>query len=383
MQIGLKKKIKVFFPITNSQQWMGGYNYYKNLFHAFSLVNKGDIELFLPSDNPKDFFKYASKISKYHLFLWNNLFFYSKKNIQKIINKNIDIFSHCGQIQNYPRSIYWIPDFQHIHLPEMFSPEDIKKRDTHFYNMAKNATLLLLSSNDAFNDFKKLFPEYVHKVRILSFVSYIDPKIYDENLPVEVKSRANFPKKYFYVPNQFWKHKNHIIVFKAIAELKRKGIEVKVVFSGLMSDYRDKDYIQKLNDFISENKLENNIYLLGLIDLNEVYYLMRHAVSVINPSLFEGWSTTVEEVKSLGKNIILSNINVHKEQNPIEGIYFNPYDEKELAEIMHSKWLQSDGGPDYSLEEEARKNMLPRMCEFGNNYKKILYECFEFEKNKI
>ena len=32
--------------------------------------------------------------------------------------------------------------------------------------------------------------------------------------------------------------------------------------------------------------------------------------------MFEGWSSTVEECKSVGKNMILSDIDVHKEQYP-------------------------------------------------------------------
>ena len=43
---------------------------------------------------------------------------------------------------------------------------------------------------------------------------------------------------------------------------------------------------------------------------------MFHSVAVINPSEFEGRSSTVEQAKSLGKQVILSNIKIHKEQKP-------------------------------------------------------------------
>lgn len=383
MLIGFKKKINVFFPIKNTMEWVGGINYYKNLFYALSLANKGDVKIFLSEDNPDILFKYASKITNFRLSLWNKFKSFTEDERETIINNNIDIFSHCSQILENFRTIYWIADFQHIHLPEMFSEKEVRNRNTHFRAIANCATLIILSSNDAYNDFKTMFPEYAYKVRILNFVSYIAPSVYSNILTYKIKRKLNLQDKYFYVPNQFWKHKNHIVVLKALTELKRKGIEINVVFSGSMTDYRNRDFIQELLDFVKENNLENNIQFLGVIELREVYYLMRHCVSVINPSLFEGWSSTVEEVKSLGKNIILSNLNVHKEQNPQEGIYFNPYDEKELAEIMYNKWIQSSGGPDYALEKAARKNMLPRMREFGKNYIKILYECLELENNKM
>jgi len=120
--------------------------------------------------------------------------------------------------------------------------------------------------------------------------------------------------------------------------------------------------------------IQNNIQLLGMIDILEVYYLMRNCISVINPSFFEGWSSTVEEVKSIGKNIILSDIPVHREQNPPEGIFFNPHNPQELAEILSEKWKTSKGGADYELEKKARGRLEQRIANFGKTYQKIINE---------
>ena len=73
---------------------------------------------------------------------------------------------------------------------------------------------------------------------------------------------------------------------------------------------------------------------MGEIPYNDVLQLIKNSVAVINPSFFEGWSSTVEESKSINKLIILSNINVHLEQNPKHAIYFNPKNEIELASVM-------------------------------------------------
>lgn len=97
------------------------------------------------------------------------------------------------------------------------------------------------------------------------------------------------------MPNQFWKHKNHMLVFKAINELKKENVEICLVCTGHLDDYRNKNYILE----IKNNNLEKNIKLLGL-----VFALIKFSKAVINPSLFEGWSSTVEECKSVGKNMI-------------------------------------------------------------------------------
>ena len=58
---------------------------------------------------------------------------------------------------------------------------------------------------------------------------------------------------------------------------------------------------------------------------------MSNSCAVIQPSLFEGWSTVVEDGKALNKVIIASNLSVHVEQMRERGIYFNPLDAKDLA----------------------------------------------------
>lgn len=386
MQNGLKRKIKIYFPRENSSGWLGGVNYFKNLLYALSLVNNNEFEPYLSPKNPKELFRYAKKI--------NGIIFIKDKFAHKILGKKydrntsvikrVDIFSHCYKPYSDVCSISWIPDFQHLYLPDMFEKKELEQRDAIFKDIAKNATLVILSSYDALNDFKKFAPEFAHKGRVLNFVSYINPKIYDltDRKSQEIKSKLELPEKYFYVPNQFWKHKNHITVLKAVSELKKQGIDIKIVFSGHKNDYRDKGFFGEIAKFIEENNIQENVKILGIIELEEVFYLMRNCIFIINPSLFEGWSSTVEEAKSLGKNIILSDLNVHKEQNPPNALYFSALDDKQLAEILKEKWQSNSFGPDFELEKSARENMLARMKKFGKEYKQILYEAFELYKNK-
>ena len=386
MQNGSEQKIKIYFPRENGSGWLGGVNYFKNLLYALSLVNNNEFEPYLADDNPGVLFKYAKKI--------NRIIFIKDKLIHKILRKKydrntsvikrVDIFSHCYEPYSGVCSISWIPDFQHLYLPDMFSAQEIINRNNIFKDIAKNATLVILSSNDALNDFTKFAPEFAHKGRVLNFVSYINPEIYDltDRKSQEIKSKLKLPKKYFYVPNQFWKHKNHITVLKAVSELKKQGIDIKIVFSGHKNDCRNKGFFSEITKFIEENSIQENVKILGIIELNEVYYLMRNCISIINPSLFEGWSSTVEEAKSIGKNIILSDLNVHREQNPPNAIYFSALDDKQLAKILQEKWENSSCGPDFELEKNAKINMLSRMKKFGEEYKSILYEAAEIYKNQ-
>ena len=397
MQNGLKI-VKVGFLLPLQREWMGGVNYFKTLFSAIHCVNEHSDDgvlikpyIFRPKDEDlaKEFSKYAEfinikrskKIGYYIKKIYKALLF-KKFNKQKYMVETydpaLDLVSHSVTNQNIVM-LPWIPDFQHIHLPEMFSKEEVKIRDESFKKQIDVGKFVLLSSKDALKDFNLFAPDKTFKARVLHFVSNINPDIYSETdrLAKDIKEKYKLPNKYFYVPNQFWQHKNHKIVFEAISLLKQKGVNIKVVFTGYSADYRNEKYFSQLMNYADETGIRDNIKVLGLVDSIDVYFLMRNCVSIINPSLFEGWSSTVEEAKSLGKNIILSNLNVHKEQNPPCAIYFDPHKPQELADIMLDKWNSSNGGPDEELEQMAKTNLPKRMLDFGETYKKIVLEAME------
>ena len=101
---------------------------------------------------------------------------------------------------------------------------------------------------------------------------------------------------------------------------------------------------------------------------------MNYSQSVINPSLFEGWSTTVEESKTLNKQILLSRIPVHIEQDPTNGKYFSPSSYLELADAME-KCLKNYSNKIVRLDYESLfKTNKIRILDFAMNFENIVLE---------
>ena len=73
---------------------------------------------------------------------------------------------------------------------------------------------------------------------------------------------------------------------------------------------------------------------MGVIPREHQLGLMKHSLAVIQPSKFEGWSTVVEDAKSLQKQILLSNIPVHVEQMGDSAYYFEPDSAEQLKTLM-------------------------------------------------
>jgi len=81
---------------------------------------------------------------------------------------------------------------------------------------------------------------------------------------------------------------------------------------------------------------------VGMIPLPHVYALLRAATALINPSRFEGWSTTVEEAKFFGVPMILSDIDVHREQTGGKARFFGVDDPLALADHLSEAYRSTD-----------------------------------------
>jgi glycosyltransferase involved in cell wall biosynthesis len=252
-----------------------------------------------------------------------------------------------------PKTIGWIPDFQHLHLPEFFRQSELQQRDTTIKRLAKQATLVMLSSEAAHKDFATLVPAYAHKARVIPFPSLLAFETLADD-PVATQNKFNLPEKFALVANQFWAHKNHALVVKAIEVLHRNGLDIPVVMTGLPADHRDpaNKNLSRLLQVIAAAGLNRQITILGLVPYPELVNLMRTTALVIQPSRFEGWSTVVQDAVALGRPLLCSDITVHREQLPA-GTFFPTDSPEVLAKLIASEWESLTPGPNQDLEKRS------------------------------
>ncbi|WP_221394283.1 glycosyltransferase [Dyadobacter sp. NIV53] len=182
------------------------------------------------------------------------------------------------------------------------------------------------------NDFQKFYPDHNCNLRLLRFATSLPT--YKHLDIIVVKEKYGILGTYFMSPNQFWKHKNHIVILEAISALKEYNLNFQVVFTGSENDHRNKDYFQTLKDYVELNGIQKWTKFLGFISRADQLSLMDNAAAIIQPSLFEGWSTVVEDTKALSQFIILSDIEVHREQIDKNCIFFSTNSSNELTSIM-------------------------------------------------
>lgn len=265
------------------------------------------------------------------------------------------------------RSAECIFDFQHKYLTHLFSEQEIENRDRWFSRVATSCTNIVLNSKSAEEDFHRFFPDNAHKTKVVSFKTVPLPQWFEGD-PQSTQKEYFLPDKFFLISNQFWQHKNHPIVFEALRLLRQEAIYPVVVCTGHIYDFRKSEYSDSILQQINKSGIANQVYLMGLVPKFDQIQLMRRSIAVVQPSLFEGWSTLVEDARLLGKPMILSNLPVHLEQNPPHSVFFDANSPENLAQILGDWWQSYHPGPSLEKELAAIKNAQQEVQDFGYRF---------------
>ena len=346
--------IRIGFIInSNIYKWLGGFYVLRNLINSIHsnknknikvilFINKNlDIKLF-KSFNVKliktDYFDSINFYKKIFVKICILLFGKSRIYDDFFLKFKIDLISHSLILgrKSQIKSFYWIPDFQHEHYPEYFSWLSRFLRKINVLFAISNSTKIILSSKDSLNDLRKI-SNTAHKKSFVN--SFYFPSFKKKDLiPFKkLKKKFNLPKNFFYVPNQYWKHKNHMLILKTLKHIQNlHKTTVYVISSGQKYAAGSKSCFDEAQIYLQKNKLNKNFRYIGIIKDKEVLSLIYYSLALINPSKFEGWNTSVMQARAMSKTVLLSNIGSHKEQKYPKTIYFKNND----IESLSSKILQ-------------------------------------------
>lgn len=388
-KISLKR---IAFTQIGGNKWIGGLNYQVNLLSALLTYQSHRIMpiLFLGKDvEPSILDKFQSiagliviqdslfnqRKSQLRLFLSIllgidypalNLF---KKHEVDVVFESASFFGWRFPI----KVLAWIPDLQHQRLKHYFNFLTFWKREIGFRMQVIGQRQIMVSSEDARRDFQHFYCIDPQRIHVASFAVPI--QLLEVNVN-DLKTRYDLPESFFYLPNQFWQHKNHECVIRALAYALQSGYSLTVVSTGNLNDPRYPEHFRNLMKLVKDLELENNFKVLGLIPYQDVQALMLTCRALINPSKFEGWSTTVEEAKALGLATVLSNIDVHREQAGSSARYFHADDSQDLAKIL-IELADLPASNQLHISNEVVEKSFKSMANFAERFTSIIYKVAE------
>lgn len=263
--------------------------------------------------------------------------------------------------------IGWIPDFQHRRLPQYYSEEQRAKRDDHFQMLLESCDAMMFSSKAVLADFRELYPDFDGPAAVVHFASSLAYRTDSlEPDPGAMLGKYRLPPVFALVINQFWRHKNHRLVVEAVARARETNPDVHVVMAGMLSDSRDitNAHISEIVRRVFTERLFQNLSILGEVPAEDLQSLLRAASLVIQPSEFEGWSTTVEDALALGRPLACSDIATHREQAP-DAFFFGVREPSALAEFLARRDWSNPVPHDSGVESGNLAAERSRGAEWG------------------
>lgn len=255
------------------------------------------------------------------------------------VERQIDVF--LPSIHILPRALphvnYW-PDCQPKHFPEFFDAESQRVRDQRIRGLLASGKPMIINSRDAKRDMQRFYGADADQVFELPFAPIVEFAKLSPH-PELTKPYA-LPRPYFIVCNQFWVHKSSETAIKAAHIARSRGLQVDMVFTGRMEEPRKPGYIDGLRKMVKDLDLADTVRFLDYIPKDHQLELMKGAIAVIQPTLFEGGpgGGAVYDAVSLGVRAIVSDIPINHELplDPQRLVLFEPRNAEELADRMQA-----------------------------------------------
>ena len=216
-------RLRVAFPLLGRGGWTGGYVYLTNtlrLIHS-RLANEIEAHVFL---SPAEHATYGAELSPLaggRLIVGPGLDAAGRgKSLARalitgrdepferiLLAAGIDVAfesaSFYGARFAIP-TVAWMPDFQHRHMPEMFTRLNWWRREAGFRMQIRAGRTVMLSSETARDDLERFYPAARGRGHVVRFAIGLDAAPYLAR-GGEMRARYGLPERFLFLPNQFWR----------------------------------------------------------------------------------------------------------------------------------------------------------------------------------
>ncbi len=238
--------------------------------------------------------------------------------------------------------IYTIWDLCHLdnpEFPEIRLNNQFEIREKLYSKVLKKSSFII---TDCKENKKKIAKNYlVNRKKIITIPFEPSSKLtLKKNLEFEsnlLKERFNKKTKYLFYPAQYWAHKNHIYILKALKILKsEEKSDVGVIFTG-----SDKGNLSFLKEYAFKNDLINDVIFLDFVSDNDISRIYQYAFALVMPSYFGPSNLPPLEAFNFSLPVIYPDIDEFVNQLNNTGIFVKLNDPKSLS-LAVSSLLKDD-----------------------------------------
>lgn len=255
---------------------------------------------------------------------------------------------------------YWMPfkslttihDLMHRYerrFPEVGSPDEFQRREFHYSNSCRYAEGILVDSNLGKQHVVESYGIPEVKCHVLPYVAPIE---FGQTSIEEVRFSRSLPEKYLFYPAQFWKHKNHATLLKALANVSLEYPDIQLVLVG-----SPKNGFDEVQSLIQSLNISDRVHMLGLVEDSVMPELYKRARALVMPTFFGPTNIPPLEAFLSDCPVAVSGIYAMKEQLGEAALYFDPNSVDSLSNALCLIWSND------ALCEQLRQNARNKIGE--------------------
>jgi glycosyltransferase involved in cell wall biosynthesis len=279
-----------------------------------------------------------------------------------------------------------IHDLQHRlqpEFPEVSANGQWEEREYLFRNGARCATLLLADSEVGKEDILEYYGPFgvtEDRVKVLPFIpaSYLSVDL-PKSERIRVRAAYQLPERYLFYPAQFWPHKNHARIIRALSLLKREhSLTIPIVFCGSYGDEIREQTWRELVSLSGELELAKQVSFLGFLPDEDMSALYAEARALVMPTFFGPTNIPVLEAWGFGCPVLTSDIRGIREQVGDAALLADPRSVEDIAAGILRLWTDDD--LHQTLTERGRRRLAAYTAD---DYAQRLLEIVEEAKARV
>ncbi len=201
--------------------------------------------------------------------------------------------------------IYEPWDLQHLHLPEFFTPVEIQLRETSYRQGCEQAALVVTACHWTKQDIIRHYGIPSEKIAVIrrgAFDHPVHPLAPDQAR--QTLAALGLESGYLLFPAKDFPHKNHLLLFEALARVRRRGLDARLVCCGRLRDKNRHDWTR----YLEQLALTGQVHLLGRVEDSVMPALYCGARALVFPSLFEGLGIPILEAFAYGLPVVTTRV---------------------------------------------------------------------------
>jgi glycosyltransferase involved in cell wall biosynthesis len=230
-------------------------------------------------------------------------------------------------------TIVW--DLQHRlqpYFPEVSVEGRWDYREREFSSILRRAACIITGTRVGQEELERFYGIPRQRTAILPHPTPFSALERTPRNPGRVREKFGLSRDYLLYPAQFWPHKNHVGLLRALIPLQEEArLRPDVVFAG--SDQGNLDYVRQV---ACDLGLIDRVHFLGFVSREDLLDLYSGALALVYVTYFGPENLPPLEAFALGCPVIASRVAGAEEQLGTAALLVDPGDCKDIATAIHN-----------------------------------------------